>query len=375
MRTNPVPRHDIPYVNLPAQADEQMPELAAIFERVVRRGSFVGAGAEIERLEARLAEYCGTREAVALNSGTDALFLALKVAGIGPGDEVITPPNSFIASTAVIVHLGARPVFVDVLADQNIDPAAIERAVTPRTRAIMPVHLTGRVCRMDQILEIAARHGLLVIEDAAQSIGSMFQGRKSGSFGHFGCFSAHPLKNLNAMGDAGFVTTNDSAAAARMRRLRTHGMADRETVEEWGFVSRMDVLQAAILDYRLDKLPDVIAKRRENAALYQRLIKHEKVFVPPCRQDEFNTFHTFVIQVDRRDDLQHHLRSIGIKTAIHYPVPIHLQPAAASLGYRKGDFPAAERQAERILTLPVNQYMRVKDVEAVAGEVLAFYRT
>ena len=374
MRTNPVPRHDIPYVNLPAQADEQMPELAAIFERVVRRGSFVGAGAEIERLEARLAEYCGTREAVALNSGTDALFLALKVAGIGPGDEVITPPNSFIASTAVIVHLGARPVFVDVLADQNIDPAAIERAVTPRTRAIMPVHLTGRVCRMDQILEIAARHGLLVIEDAAQSIGSMFQGRKSGSFGHFGCFSAHPLKNLNAMGDAGFVTTNDSTAAARMRRLRTHGMADRETVEEWGFVSRMDVLQAAILDYRLDKLPDVIAKRRENAALYQRLIKHETVFVPPCRQDEFNTFHTFVIQVDRRDDLQHHLRAIGIKTAIHYPVPIHLQPAAASLGYRKGDFPAAERQAERILTLPVNQYMRVKDVEAVAGEVLAFYR-
>ena len=374
MRTNPVPRHDIPYVNLPAQADEQMPDLAAIFERVVRRGSFVGAGAEIERLEARLAEYCGTREAVALNSGTDALFLALKVAGIGPGDEVITPPNSFIASTAVIVHLGARPVFVDVLADQNIDPAAIERAITPRTRAIMPVHLTGRVCRMDQILEIATRHGLLVIEDAAQSIGSMFQGRKSGSFGHFGCFSAHPLKNLNAMGDAGFVTTNDSAAAARMRRLRTHGMADRETVEEWGFVSRMDVLQAAILDYRLDKLPDVIVKRRENAALYQRLIKHEKVFVPPCRQDEFNTFHTFVIQVDRRDDLQHHLRAIGIKTAIHYPVPIHLQPAAASLGYRKGDFPAAEQQAERILTLPVNQYMRGKDVEAVAGEVLAFYR-
>jgi dTDP-4-amino-4,6-dideoxygalactose transaminase len=368
-----VPRYDIPYVNLPAQADEQMPELAAIFERVVRRGSFVGAGAEIERLEARLAEYCGTREAVALNSGTDALFLALKVAGVGPGDEVITPPNSFIASTAVIVHLGARPVFVDVLPDQNIDPAAVERAITPRTRAVMPVHLTGRVCRMDAILEIAKRHGLLVIEDAAQSTGSMFQGRKSGSFGHFGCFSAHPLKNLNALGDAGFVTTNDSAAAARMRRLRTHGLADRETVEEWGFVSRMDVLQAAVLDYRLDKLPDVIAKRRENAALYQRLIQHEKIFVPPCRQDEFNTFHTFVIQAERRDDLQRHLRAIGIKTAIHYPVPIHLQPAAASLGYRKGDFPTTERQAERILTLPVNQYMSAQDVEAVAGEVLSFY--
>jgi dTDP-4-amino-4,6-dideoxygalactose transaminase len=370
-----VPRYDIPYVNLSAQADEQMPELAAIFEKAVRRGSFVGAGAEIERLEARLAEYCGTREAVALNSGTDALFLALKVAGIGPGNEVITPPNSFIASTAVIVHLGARPVFVDVLADQNIDPEAVERAITARTRAIMPVHLTGRVCRMDQIMEIAERHNLRVIEDAAQSIGSMFQGRKSGSFGHFGCFSAHPLKNLNAMGDAGFVTTNDAAAAARMRRLRTHGMADRETVEEWGSVSRMDVLQAAILDYRLDKLPNVIAKRREHAALYQRLLKHEKIFVPPCRQDEFNTFHTFVIQAERRDDLRRHLRAIGIKTAIHYPVPIHLQPAAASLGYRKGDFPATERQAERILTLPVNQYMSAQEVEAVAGEVMAFYGT
>src|ERR1043166_7772298 len=155
-----MPRHDIPYVNLPAQADEQMPELAAIFERVVRRGSFVGAGAEIERLEARLAEYCGTHEAVAVNSGTDALFLAMKVAGIGAGDEVITPPNSFVASTATIVHLGARPVFADVLPDQNIDPAAIERAITSRTRAIMPVHLTGRICRMDENMEIAERHNL-----------------------------------------------------------------------------------------------------------------------------------------------------------------------------------------------------------------------
>src|ERR1700724_946471 len=177
-----------------------MPELAAIFERVVRRGSFVGAGAEIERLEARLAEYCGTREAVALNSGTDALFLALKVAGIGPGDEVITPPNSFIASTAVIVHLGARPVFVDVLADQNIDPVAVERSITPRTRAIMPVHLASCVCGMDRIMEIAERHGLLVIEDAAQSIGSMFQGRKSGSLGPFGCFPPPPPQNLHTAG-------------------------------------------------------------------------------------------------------------------------------------------------------------------------------
>jgi dTDP-4-amino-4,6-dideoxygalactose transaminase len=214
---------------------------------------------------------------------------------------------------------------------------------------------------------------LIVIEDAAQAIGSMYKGVVSGSFGHFGCFSAHPLKNLNALGDGGFVTTNDEVAARRMRRLRAHGMADRQTVEEWGLVSRMDTLQAAILDYRLDKLPDVIAKRRANAALYQGLLRHERLYVPPCRNEEFNTFHTFVIQVDKRDQLQAHLKAIGIKTAIHYPIPIHLQPAAKSLGLKKGDFPMAERQADRILTLPVNQYMTKGDVETVAAEVMAFF--
>ena len=365
-------KHDIPYVNLPAQGREQLEDLHRIFEEVVLRGSFVGTHDDLAGLEKRVAEYCGTEEAVALNSGTDALSLSMVVAGIGKGDEVITPPNSFVASTATIVQLGATPVFADVLADQNIDPDKIARAITPRTKAIMPVHLTGRVCRMDEIMEIANRHGLIVIEDAAQSIGSMYQGRLSGSFGHFACFSAHPLKNLNALGDGGFVTSNDKAAAQRMRRLRAHGMADRQTIEEWGLVSRMDTLQAAILNYRLDKLPDVIVKRRANAALYQGLLRHEKIFVPPCRNEEFNTFHTFVIQVDRRDELQQYLKDRGIKTAIHYPIPIHLQPAARELGHTKGDFPMTERQAERILTLPVNQYMSKADVETVASEVLAF---
>jgi dTDP-4-amino-4,6-dideoxygalactose transaminase len=365
-------KHDIPYVNLPAQGREQLEDLHRIFEAVVLRGSFVGTHDDLAGLEKRVAEYCGTEEAVALNSGTDALSLSMVVAGIGKGDEVITPPNSFVASTATIVQLGATPVFADVLADQNIDPDKIARAITPKTKAIMPVHLTGRVCRMDEIMEIANRHGLIVIEDAAQSIGSMYRGRVSGSIGHFGCFSAHPLKNLNALGDGGFVTTSDQAAAARMRRLRAHGMADRQTVEEWGLVSRMDTLQAAILDYRLDKLPDVIAKRRANAALYQGLLRHEKIYVPACRNEEFNTFHTFVVQVDRRDELQNYLRERGIKTAIHYPIPIHLQPAARGLGHKNGDFPVTERQAGRILTLPVNQYMSPADVEAVAGEVMTF---
>jgi dTDP-4-amino-4,6-dideoxygalactose transaminase len=365
-------KHDIPYVNLPAQGRDQLADLHRIFEQVLLRGSFVGTDDDLASLEKRIAEYCGTAEAVALNSGTDALLLAMKVAGIGPGDEVITPPNSFVASTATIVNLGATPVFADVLADQNIDPEQIQRAITPRAKAIMPVHLTGRVCRMDEIMEIANRHGLVVIEDAAQSIGSMYRGRLSGSFGHFGCFSTHPLKNLNALGDGGFVTTNDHAAAQRMRRLRAHGLVDRETVEEWGVVSRMDTLQAAVLNYRLDKLPDVIAKRRTNAALYQGLLSHEKIYVPACRNEEFNTFHTFVVQVDHRDELQACLRERGIKTAIHYPVPIHLQPAARGLGHKAGDFPVTERQAKRILTLPVNQYMSEADVRTVAGEIMAF---
>ena len=193
-------KHNIPYVNLPAQGREQMEDLKKIFEQVVLKGSFVGTHDDLAALEKRVAEYCGTAEAIALNSGTDALLLAMLVSGIGKGDEVITPPNSFVASTATIVQLGATPVFADVLADQNVDPEKIAKAITPRTKAIMPVHLTGRICQMDEIMEIANRHGLVVIEDAAQAIGSMYKGRLAGSIGHFGCFSAHPLKNLNAPG-------------------------------------------------------------------------------------------------------------------------------------------------------------------------------
>lgn len=363
----------IPYVNLRAQGEEQLEELTALFVDVVRAGAFIG-GDRIERLEHRLAERCSTAHAVALNSGTDALILALKLAGIGPGDEVITPPNSFIASTSSIVHVGARPVFADVLPDQNIDPDAVASAITSRTRAIMPVHLTGRICRMGSLVELAEQHGLIIIEDAAQSIGSTYDGHPSGSFGRFGCFSAHPLKNLSALGDAGFVTTNDVEAAQRLRRLRNHGLADRTTVDEWGYVSRMDVLQAAILDWRLDHLDTIVARRRQIAARYQQsFTKSDQVFAPPCGPLEFNTFHTFVIQVDHRDELQTHLADRGIKTTIHYPVPIHLQPAARDLGHGPGDFPQTERQATQILTLPVNQYLTDDEVDHVANEVLSFF--
>lgn len=362
----------VPFVDIAAQWAEDRAGLMPVIERVLAGGNHVG-GAEVAALEQAIAKFCGTAQAVALASGTDALTLALKALDIGPGDEVITAPNSFIATAAAIVQAGARPVFADVMPDQNIDPEAIEAAITPRTRAIMPVHLTGRVAAMDRIGRIARRHGLAVIEDAAQSMGSRYGGRMSGALGTVGCFSAHPLKNLNAVGDAGFLTTDDAAVAARVRRLRNHGLADRDTVLEWGVVSRLDTCKAAVLLYRLERLPDIIARRRRNAARYRQRLDPTHVFAPPCAADEFNSFHTFVVQFDRRDQLRAHLAERGIGTAIHYPIPIHLQPAAAELGYKPGAFPAAERQAGRILTLPIHQNLTPADIDHVADSVNRFY--
>ena len=355
----------VAYVDLSAQYREEQDDLRAIFDRVMTEAQAVG-GRDIEELEHLLAKHHGMKHAVTLNSGTDALRLGLIAMGIGPGDEVITPPNSFVASTAVIVDVGARPVFADVLPDQNIDPAKVEAVITPRTKAIMPVHLTGRTADMDAIMAIAKRHDLMVIEDAAQAIGAKYQGQFAGTFGEIGCFSAHPLKNLNASGDGGFVLTNDDAMAQTIRLLRNHGLADRNTVVRFGTVSRMDTLQAAILQYRFARLDGIVERRRKNAALYTKLLDPELVFCPPEQPNEFIAYHTFVVQVDHRDALQAHLAEKGIGTAIHYPIPIHLQPAAAPLGYKRGDFPICERQAERILTLPIHPWLNEGDVEAVA---------
>lgn len=362
----------VPYVDLAAQYREERDEIAAIVERVGGHGQFIG-GESIELLEAELASYCGTAHAVALGSGTDALILAMEGLGIGPGDEVITPPNSFVASAAAIVRAGATPVFADVLPDQNIDPDQVAAKVTERTKAIMPVHLTGRVARMSEICALAREHGLHVIEDAAQSFGSRLDDQSSGSFGVAGCFSAHPLKNLNAAGDAGFLTTSNGDLADRLRLLRNHGLRGRDVVETWGTVSRLDTLQAELLRMRLGRAPQIIERRRDNAALYRELIASERVFVPPCGPGEFNTFHTFVIQTDNRDALRAYLGERGVQTAVHYPIPIHLQPAARDLGHGQGSFPVAETQAGRILTLPIHQYLGRADIEHVASCINAFY--
>ena len=362
----------IPYVNLAAQWQDEKQELLPIIETVMSSGQYVG-GEAVQLFEQKAAELCGTKYCVALNSGTDALVLGLLALGVQAGDEVITPPNSFIASTAAIVHLKAKPVFVDVLPDQNIDPTQIERKISVKTKAIMPVHLTGRVANMTDILEIANRHNIPVIEDAAQSIGSKYSGRPSGSLGEVGCFSAHPLKNLNACGDGGFLTTDNSDIAQQVRMSGNHGLSDRNTVEKFGGVSRMDTLQASILVYRISRLPQVIEKRRNNADLYRSWLDLSQVYIPEECEEEFNTYHTFVIQCEKRDELQKYLIEHGIETAIHYPVPIHLQPAALSLGVRKGDFPVTENQSERILSLPIHQYLSEDTIFEISKCINEFF--
>jgi len=362
----------IPYVNMKAQWQEDRNELLPIIDKVLSSGQYVG-GNEIDKFEEEIAKYCQVKYAVALNSGTDALTMALHLLGVGPGDEVITPPNSFIASTAVIIHLGAKPVFVDILPDQNIDPGKIEAAITEKTKAIMPVHLTGRVCNMDPIMQIANKHGLTIVEDAAQAIGSKYKSKPSGSIGDVGCFSTHPLKNLNACGDGGFLTTNDEKIYLKAKALRNHGMVDRDRVDNFGYVSRMDNLQAAILNYRLKKLDEIIDRRRQNAQSYLEYIEKEKVFIPREKEYEFNTYHTFVIQVEKRNELKEFLLKQGIEAAIHYPTPIHLQPAAKRLGYKFGDFPITEKQAGMILTLPINQSLGQSEIERICVAINEYY--
>ena len=364
---------NIPYLNLAAQHAPIKDKLLAAVGEVIDHGQFI-LGHEAVEFEHRFAELCSVRYAVGVNSGTDALILALKALGVGPGDEVITVPNSFVASTSCIALLGARPVFVDVCEDYNIDPALIEQAITSRTRAILPVHLTGRPAKMDPIMEIAQAHGLYVIEDCAQAVCAEYKGRRVGSFGIVGCFSLHPLKTLNACGDGGVLTTNDAGLYEELKILRNSGLRKRNDCVMWGHNSRLDTLQAAILLVKLEYLEEWTEKRRTNARLYQKLLARlSQVQVPVDKPYERAVYHTFVIQADRRDALQAYLADRGVGTAIHYPAPIHLQRAAASLGYREGSFPVTERQVERILSLPVYPELDAHELEYVVDSIHSFY--
>ena len=362
----------IHYVALEEQWQDEKDDLMPIIEDVLCKSKYVH-GIEIDEFEKNISEVCCTKFAVALNSGTDALKLALQLVGVNRGDEVITQPNSYIATAAAIVQHGAKPVFVDVCDDLNIDPELIEQAITSKTKAILPAHLTGRIANMGKIMPIASKYNIPVIEDAAQATGSYYDGRPSGSFGKAGCFSVHPLKNLNACGDGGFLTTNDETIYRMTKLLRNHGLETRDKSVHFGFVSRMDSLQAAILNYRLGKLNNVIEKRRENAKYSFNNLNDKHILLPIEKECEFNTYHTFIIQTEKRDALQRYLNENSIITTVHYPTPIHLQPAATFLGYTKNDFPKTEIQAKTMLSLPVHQFLCESDLENICCKINEFF--
>ncbi len=362
----------VPYVDFSGQYALEKRKLMAAIDKTLSGGEYI-LGRQVEDFEKELAALCGAKYALGVANGTDALVLILKALGIGPGDEVITAPNSFVASASCIALVGARPVFVDVKDNQLMDPAKLAKALTPRTKAIIPVHLTGKICDMEAINAFARKHKLHVIEDAAQAIGALRHGKAAGSFGIAATFSFHPLKNLNAAGDAGAVVTSDPALADKIRLLRNHGLKSRNEVVFWGYNSRLDSIQAAILQSRLKNLDKVIAARRRNADLYRKGLSG----VVDCPKDERgcqDAYHLFVIQADRRDALQAHLQENGVSTGVHYPVPIHLQAPCKTLGCREGDFPDCERQSLRILSLPIHQYLKPAQIQHVIKSIKEFYR-
>lgn len=365
----------IPYVDLAQQHRPLREALLQAVGGVLDSGQFI-LGAETERFEKEFAELCTARFAVGVNSGTDALILALKCLGFGAGDEVITAPNSYLASASCIALAGATPKFADVGTDMNLDPAALERAITPRTRAVIPVHLTGKPAAMKEILAVAKKHSVEVIEDAAQAVAAKLDGKPVGTFGRIGCFSLHPLKNLNACGDGGVLVTSDEAIAQRARLLRNHGQPNRNDCLEFSMVSRLDSVQAAILRVKLKHLDAITSKRRANAEQYRRrLIGCSRLRCPSESPGEFCVYHTFIIQADKRDELSRHLESRGIGTAVHYPTPIHLMTVGRKMGYKPGDFPETERQAGRILSLPIYPELTCTQIDEVADAILAFYQT
>ena len=361
----------VPYVDLAAQYRAHKSELDLAVARVLESGFYIG-GPEVDEFENSFKKICDTRFVTSVANGTDALIIAMKALGLGPGDEVITAPNSWISSASTIALIGATPVFADVAPDQNIDPEKVEAAITPRTKAIMPVHLTGKPARMDEINAMARQHKLYVIEDAAQAVGARYKGQLCGSLGDVACFSLHPLKNLNSCGDAGAIVTNDPELHQRLSLLGRHGMPDRNTVDCWGYNSRLDALQAAIVNVRMKYLESVLERRRQNAALYRELLQGV-VATPKEHLGDTDGYHLFVIQVDRRDELKDFLEQSGVGSAIHYPIPIHLQPAAKELGYAQGDLPTVEAQAARILSLPISEIISSNEVTFVAEKIKQFF--
>ncbi len=359
----------IRFLDLPAEYHELKTEIDAAVAAVFESGQYVG-GPQIAALEEEFAGYCGARYGVAVNSGTSALHLALLAAGIEPGDEVITVPFTFYATVAAIGYVGATPVYVDIHpATFNIDPAKIEAAITERTRAILLVHLYGQCADMDPILDIARRHRLIVIEDAAQAHGAEYRGRRAGSMGDIGCFSFYPTKNLGAAGEGGMLTTNNPEYARTAALLRSWGEEQRYRPRLKGFNYRLPSIQAAVLRVKLRRLEQWIEARRDRAAEYDRWLERSGVTRPQAIAHGRHVYCLYTIRAADRDGLQRGLEAAGIQTAVHYPLPIHLMPAYADPRYKAGDFPVAEACAKTVLSLPLHAHLSPREVEEVAERV------
>ena len=357
----------IPLVDIKAQNATLKAELTAAFERVIDSGQVI-LGPEVEAFEQAFAERCGTRFAIGVNSGTSALHLALLAAGVRPGDEVVTTAMTFVATVAAILYAGATPVLVDIdPATRTLSADAVARAVGPRTRAIVPVHLHGGMADMDAIMAIADAHGLAVVEDAAQAHGARYKGRPAGSIGDLGCFSFYPGKNLGACGEAGAVVTDNEEAARVIRELRDWGQSARYLHTRHGYNYRMEALQGAFLAAKLPHLEGWTEARRANAAQYDRLLRPYGLAAPEPASDIRHVYHVYAIEVAERDRIRNGLNAAGVATGIHYPTPVHLQPAYAGLGYAAGDFPVAERFAQATLSLPMYPELTAAQVERIAG--------
>lgn len=367
---------EIPFLDLKAQYRSIAGELELAVHEVLESAQYV-LGPRVAAFEDAFAAYCGARHAIAVNSGTSALHLALLAAEIGPGDEVITVPMTFVATVAAIIYAGATPRFVDIdPRSWTMDPGKIERAITPRTRAIMPVHFHGRLADMAAINAIAKFKGLTVIEDAAQAHGASRHGCRAGAFGHVGCFSFYPGKNLGACGEGGAIVTNNQELAERARTLRDWGQRGRHNHVLKGFNYRMDGIQGAILSVKLAKLDGWIAARRAHAALYNELLANAPVIPPAPAVDAEHVWHVYAVRArgGARDEIAGRLAAAGIATGLHYPVPVHLQPAYADLGYRRGDFPISEALAESTLSLPMFPELTPLQIERIASTLTSSSR-
>ncbi|MEM7466127.1 MAG: DegT/DnrJ/EryC1/StrS family aminotransferase [Pseudomonadota bacterium] len=355
---------------------QQFAEHAEIFRKIeeLLKNSDFTLGEEVDMFEANFAATQNAQFAIGVGSGTDALFLSLKALGVGPGDEVITTPYTFYATIGAIVTAGATPVFVDVKDDYNIDPSKIESAINSRTKAILPVHWSGLTCDMDAICEIAANNGLAIVEDACHAIKAHSNGQSAGTFGNTGCFSMHPLKNLNVWGDGGVVVTSDAELRDKLSLMRNHGLINRDETAMFAYNSRLDTIQAIVANELLKKIDDITEARIDNASFFDSTLADiPQISVPLRDPSKKQVFHIYCILAERRGELQAYLIEQGIDAKIHYPIPMHLQPAAREFGYKPGDFPKAEAICDNVISLPVHEFITSEQREFVASHVRRFY--